>query len=218
MEAPSTKERLLRAAERLFALEGIDAISMRRICAEAGQRNNNALQYHFGGKHELVEAILVDRMTAINAERRCLLRQLGEGDQTGDLRALVHAFIAPFAAQLADREGGRYYILFSARLFLQGKAMELLKDDRPWTRETHAIISKIRDQLPELPEEILVERLTLMADQAVHATAAKDRGLEELDPRQRKEAIDAFVGNLVDYIVGGLMAPSAQGIPNRKAS
>jgi hypothetical protein len=52
--AATTKERLLRTAERLFALRGIDAVSMRSICAEAGQRNNTALQYHFGDKQNLV--------------------------------------------------------------------------------------------------------------------------------------------------------------------
>lgn len=203
----TTRERLLRVAERLFATEGIDAVSMRRICAEAGQRNKTALQYHFGSKENLVEAILADRMTAINARRQAMLDEIVAEGRGGDLRGLVAAVVVPFAEQMSDASGGRHYVRFVARLFSRGDAVALLGDRRPWTKILHDIVAMIREHLTGIPDDVVVERLSLMAGQLVHATAAKEYELEGIGPRQRKLGIENFCRDLVDYVVGGLTAP-----------
>ncbi|MBW2294244.1 MAG: hypothetical protein JRG94_18310 [Deltaproteobacteria bacterium] len=50
-------------------------------------------------------------------------------------------------------------------------------------------------------------RLMLMANQLVHATAAKEYELAKSGPRQRSQSIARFTDDLVDYVVGGLTAP-----------
>jgi len=52
-----TREVLLRAAERLFAEQGIARTSTRQITAEAGI-SRDAVHYHFGSKSGLVLAIV----------------------------------------------------------------------------------------------------------------------------------------------------------------
>ncbi|NDZ80673.1 helix-turn-helix transcriptional regulator [Streptomyces sp. SID10853] len=49
------------AAERLFAERGIDAVSLRTVGAEAGQRNTSAAQDHFGSRQALLDAITAAR-------------------------------------------------------------------------------------------------------------------------------------------------------------
>ena len=188
----STKERLLRTAERLFALHGIDAVSMRSICAEADQRNNTALQYHFGDKQNLVEAILADRMGSINERRQAMLEQIRSQGCEGDLHRLVAALVTPFTDQLRDEAGGRYYVRFAAQLFSRGNAVALLAERRPWTEAFHAIVDLIRACLADVPEEVMAGRLTLMASQLVHATAAKEYELAESGPRQRSQSVARF--------------------------
>ncbi|MCP4035997.1 MAG: TetR/AcrR family transcriptional regulator [bacterium] len=201
----STKERLLRAAESLFARRGIDAVSMRSICAEAQQRNNTALQYHFGSKEKLVEAVLTARMEVINGHRQAMLDQLLREGRQGDLRCLVSAVVAPFTQQLAGGEGGRDYVRFTAQLFSRGDALELLGQRRSWTRASYAIFERIRDCLSDLPDHVVSTRLALMANQLVHATAAKE---DELRLRTtRSQSIERFTSELIDYLVGGLSAP-----------
>jgi AcrR family transcriptional regulator len=205
--ATSTKERLLRTAERLFALHGIDAVSMRSICVEAEQRNNTALQYHFGDKQNLIEAILADRMATINERRQAMLEQIrGEGCE-GDLHRLVAALVTPFTDQLRDEAGGRYYVRFAAQLFGRGNAVELLAERRPWTDAFHAVVELIRACLADVPEKVIAGRLALMASQLVHATAAKEYELADSGPRQRGRSVARFSDELVDYVVGGLTAP-----------
>jgi len=203
----TTRERLLRTAERLFAVHGIDAVSMRSICAEADQRNNTALQYHFGDKQNLVEAILGERMGAINERRQAMLERLRSDGCEHDLHRLVAALITPFTDQLCDRAGGRYYVLFAAQLFSRGNAVELLTERRPWTEAFHAIVDLICVCLADIPEDVMTGRLALMAGQLVHATAAREYALASSGPRQRSQSVARFNEDLVDYVVGGLIAP-----------
>ena len=84
-----TRERLLDAAERLFAEAGYTA-SLRDITAAAGA-NLAAVNYHFGSKEELVKAVLLRRVGPINAERRRRLAAL-ESPTTEDV---VRAFLEP---------------------------------------------------------------------------------------------------------------------------
>ncbi len=51
------KTRILDAAERLFAVKGFEATSVRQICEEAGA-NVALVSYHFGGKEKLLFALL----------------------------------------------------------------------------------------------------------------------------------------------------------------
>jgi AcrR family transcriptional regulator len=210
---PSTKERLLRTAERLFALRGIDAVSMRRICAEADQRNNTALQYHFGDKQNLIEAILAERMGATNERRHAMLERIRGDACEDDLYRLVEALVAPFTHQLFDDDGGRYYVRFSAQLFSRGNAIELLTEQRPWAEAFHTIVGLIRICLSQIPEEVIAGRLNLMANQLVHATAAKEYELTESGAKLRAKSVERFTADLVDYMVGGLTAPVTSDAP-----
>lgn len=74
-----TQDRILDAAEKLFAERGIDAVSTRSILAAAGV-NVSLAQYHFGGRDGLIEALLRRRFGPITEER---LRRLAEVEAHG---------------------------------------------------------------------------------------------------------------------------------------
>ena len=54
-----SKQKILKAAIKLFAAKGFDAVSVREICKEANV-NLCLVSYYFGGKQELYNAILED--------------------------------------------------------------------------------------------------------------------------------------------------------------
>ena len=56
----ATRERLMREARRLFANEGFNAVSLRRVVQAAGASNASALHYHFGSRQALVAAVVDD--------------------------------------------------------------------------------------------------------------------------------------------------------------
>ena len=72
-QAPvATKARILDAAEALFMEHGFEATSLRLITAAAGV-NLAAVNYHFGSKEELFQAVLTRRLDPMNQARVALL-------------------------------------------------------------------------------------------------------------------------------------------------
>src|SRR6187401_3377009 len=72
-QAPvATKARILDAAETLFMEQGFEGTSLRAITAAAGV-NLAAVNYHFGSKEELFEAVLTRRLDPMNQQRVDLL-------------------------------------------------------------------------------------------------------------------------------------------------
>lgn len=68
MRGEATRERVLDAAERLFADEGFDAVSIRQIAQEAGV-TLGVVGFHGGAKLDLFRTILARRVATLTAER-----------------------------------------------------------------------------------------------------------------------------------------------------
>src|SRR3954453_22954021 len=73
--SPDTKTRILDAAESFFMEHGFEATSMRQLTTAAGV-NLAAVNYHFGTKEELFQAVLTRRLDPMNQERIELLDEL----------------------------------------------------------------------------------------------------------------------------------------------
>ena len=65
----STKERLVEAAERLFARNGITQVTLEEISIEAGSANTAAVHYHFGSRDELIRAVFERRLPELDRRR-----------------------------------------------------------------------------------------------------------------------------------------------------
>ncbi len=97
MSRTQTKDRILNAAERLFAQQGLDGTSLRTITEAAGV-NLAAVNYHFGSKDGLIQAAFRRRARPLNQER---LRRLDvylatlPPDARPELEPVLAAFLAP---------------------------------------------------------------------------------------------------------------------------
>ena len=100
---PSTAERILDAAEALFANKGYDGVSVRAITDLAGVRLN-LLSYHFGSKAALFEAVIDRRLDVLNERRRTALAALASRKTTPSVEDVLVAFIRPYL-ELAARGG-----------------------------------------------------------------------------------------------------------------
>lgn len=86
-----TCERLLDAAEKLFAQHGYTDTSMRMIAQEANV-NIASANYHFGGKEGLWKAVM---MQYASLARDFRLSKMEEAMQVGTIEALAHAYVYP---------------------------------------------------------------------------------------------------------------------------
>src|SRR3954452_23588526 len=87
----ATRDRLLDAAERLFAEHGYQATTMRGLTAEA-DANIASVNYHFGCKQSLLEAVVRGALAPVVAERRRRVQALGDDPEVEDI---VDAIVGP---------------------------------------------------------------------------------------------------------------------------
>ncbi|OLT12470.1 TetR family transcriptional regulator [Actinomadura sp. CNU-125] len=128
---PSTRDRLLDAAERLFLAKDADQVSVRAINAEAGL-NPGAVHYHFGSREGLVTALLERELLPLWAERlEDIARRSAASEDGGAAFAvadLVAAIVEPFE-ELTRTAKGRMLCHLLARSVL---AAARLPASSPW--------------------------------------------------------------------------------------
>lgn len=111
----TTRERIIRAAEVLFAERGLDAVSLREINRAAGAGSAVAVQYHFDDRAGVVRAIVDKHRVAIDTARHAVLDHL-EAEGTLDLHDVAGALVRPLATKLSDPDGGLEYLQINAQL------------------------------------------------------------------------------------------------------
>ncbi|MGX9393895.1 TetR/AcrR family transcriptional regulator (plasmid) [Nitrobacteraceae bacterium UC4446_H13] len=112
-----TAARLVAAAEELFAQRGQENVSLRDLTNRAGV-NVAAVNYHFGSKEALAEALHEKLAQRISEQRREALKelskvQLNRRNRRAHLEALLRSFIDPYLGEGNENQGR-----LLARLFL----------------------------------------------------------------------------------------------------
>ncbi len=107
---------LLDVAERLFAERGVDAVSLRSVCAAAGVASS-ALHYHFRSADDLLHEVLWRRSAGLGERTRQRLAELRQAT-TVTVAAVVDALLLPWLDLLADDPvgGGRFVNVVSGLL------------------------------------------------------------------------------------------------------
>jgi AcrR family transcriptional regulator len=197
----STKVEIVLTAERLFAARGLEGTSLREIGSAAGNGNHSAVQYHFGSKEQLVEAIFEYRLPHLNERRLMLFAER----QPEDLRAWLECYILPILEQ--GEEVDSHYLSFIATL--QQSADRHLLDRVPerYLRLTHLFYDRMALFLGIVPEPIRTNRMTQVMACSVHVSADRERaqaaGMGVLP-------FAVHVADLLDGLVGFLEAPVSQ--------
>src|SRR3982750_3116377 len=117
MNAPhfSTKERILGAAETLFARHGFAGASLRQVTASANV-NLAAVNYHFGSKENLINEVFRRRLDALNGHRLQAL-DVVLTEQRNTLENIPGAFVRPALALSQDNTGGAGFVRVLARAY-----------------------------------------------------------------------------------------------------
>ena len=108
----STQQRILAAAERLFADHGYANVSVRDIADEAGV-THPLIYYHWGSKRELLAAVVADTQAQMRAAFAVEPSALG-----GDSVARARKLLAPLVGD--SLAGNKPYFLMVTRAFLDG--------------------------------------------------------------------------------------------------
>jgi AcrR family transcriptional regulator len=114
-DSQPTKERILASAERLFADNGFDGVSMRGIAADA-KAQLALIHYHFGTKLNVYRAIWATRYTSEVANRRETgFAALNFNDPRPKIiRALVELYLLPIL-KMTETESLKSFVAIGAR-------------------------------------------------------------------------------------------------------
>lgn len=205
--AGSTRERLQRAGERLFARDGIHRVRLREINELAGQRNPSALHYHFGSRQGLVDAILVDHQRAMDVELVPRLDDMESRATPPPIREIVETTVGPLAAELRT-ESGRDFLRIIPQI-LDMVNLNVRDAGSPpgvASNQPARTLALLDRRLAGLPRAVRRERLVAYVLLLTGLMAERAQRLEEATTTTLDH--DQFVTHVVDVVTSVLEAPS----------
>ena len=194
----SSREKLLKAAQSLFARHGYNGVSVRDVAAAAGV-NSASIGYYFGSKEGLLAEVYRLVAEPISAERR---RRFAELDARGyaTLEELLDAFIRPALA--ADPSGN----FLRMRTILSAENAEVFGDltAQSFDASSRKFIDRLCRALPHLPIRAVFWRFHFLLGTIYYSATGPQRiaalSNGDCDPRD----IDALLANLVPFLAAGL--------------
>jgi AcrR family transcriptional regulator len=211
-----TRQLILDAAERLFAEQGPEAVSIRGIAAAANV-NLAAVNYHFGTKERLFEELFRRLVVPMNEQRLALLEErlaLAKPRKPIKLEAILEAFITPplsLAYESADGARSVVVMQFLSHSLSKPGERDFLEEYYESVRTK--FISIFCSALPHLSLEDVLWRYNYLVGGIIYAMGGASRmtrlpkGLERTHKLGRASA-NVAIAQLVTIAAAGFRAPS----------
>ncbi|GAA3211298.1 TetR/AcrR family transcriptional regulator [Actinocorallia longicatena] len=198
----ATGQRLVLAAERLFAERGIGAVSLRAVMQEA-DTNVAAVHYHFGSKEALLAAVVRGRIGQVTSRRDALLEALPDGERA-DPRSLALAFVRPLFDVVVD--GGGHWVSVIGQLLAAGDpALAPIADT---FLERNARFVALMERLEPRPSmDTIAFRLIQAMSLTLHVLGDVGRTRAVLGGDPSHWSIDHITDQLVDVVTSVIAGP-----------
>lgn len=213
LKSTSTREIILETAEQLFAQQGHDGTSMRQITSAAGV-NLAAVNYHFGSKEALVQAVLKRRLEVVNRERLRLLDELEAAAGGNPLKPsqIVDAFFGTLLRLAASPDhAGKTFLPLLERTMTDpsGFIRALFAEEYADVMERYK--NALFAALPGVPRAEIMWRFQFM----LGATSYAIMGTDTLrfvtgwtfDQADEPDNPEWLLPRLLSFLLGGLRAP-----------
>lgn len=186
------KHALLCATERLYVESG-PSVSLREIAQAAGQRNNSAVNYHFGSREGIESAVLRYRTVAMEQVRAALLAGLEPQGDRASLTDLVRVLVDPMTT-VPYEQGSTHYARFIELVRSFPSMQHEIADPDLWSvsRRTSARIVR---RLHHLDRAVAWRRMAAMTTTMFALGADRERAMMEGgDVMDAEELADLLVG------------------------
>lgn len=206
-----TRTQLIDAAERLFAEQGIEAVSLRSIGIAAQQANKVAVQYHFTDKRSLVAAIFERRAPAVERRVSDLAEALIGPRGEADLDTLVTVLFMPIVESRHDECNvyARFLLnLLCSQSYWSVSNVSLARlmfglEPEGASATTH-IVRLIEEALPLIPRSLLRQRLCSVTRMLLGAVVNRENAEAA---GHVVEPLDALISDQFTMMVGALSRP-----------
>ncbi|HEY4017283.1 MAG TPA: helix-turn-helix domain-containing protein [Pseudonocardiaceae bacterium] len=143
-------DKLMDAAERLYAEHGFAAVSMRQISDAAGQHNKSVVQYHFNSRDELIKAIVHRHLQPFQEYRTALMAELVDKPDVS-LRDRVSCLVLPSVLHNIDLGSPSWHARFMAQALVEPTLREYTIQ-----AHTHDPDSRTRPELDAMIRQLVV--------------------------------------------------------------
>ena len=207
--AATTRDRLVEAANRAFAEHGILGASLVEVTRQAGQRNRGAVHYHFGGRDELLAAVLEQHADFL-AQREGELLALATTRPHDDVASVVEAVVRPCVELAESGESGRNYVEIVGELIEQDPATRSETVEAMLARTGgYEVYALLEERVPRDGRGAAHRALRaddVVRDRLDRAPGART-GQRRRSARESPMSTERFVANLVIMAAGMLGAP-----------
>lgn len=205
-----TRERLLDAAETLYAENGLEGISVRAITKKA-QANLAAVGYHFGSKDSLIQEVIQRRyqwLSRVRLERLDLL-EAAAAPEVPRIEDVIDVLLLPVLNPFPDRpeESARYRQFFS-RVYSESPQFQKSIRIKGFSETTDRFLELLRRALPHLSDEDIYWRLHFSAGPLVGTLTHGNRLRVISNGLCNPDDIDDALQRLRGFICAGLEAAS----------
>jgi len=205
----NTAERILDAAEEVFSETGYSGATLRVVASRAAV-TQALINYYFGSKYGLYEAVFIRRGRLISDGRVARLNELKQRGGDIGVSEVVRAFLAPTIA-LRETPGGRRFLRLQARLHTEPAEISYKLRNEAYDASTRAYVDMLAKVCPQLSRKDVNWRMALMIGAYMYAFSDTHR-LEQLapdvcDPNDTDEIFEQITA----FVTAGLMAPSVDG-------
>jgi AcrR family transcriptional regulator len=202
-----TRERIIDAAEALFAEKGFDLVSLRDITSQAGA-NVAAVNYHFGSKDNLISAVVERHCIPIIEGRMRMLSEAEErhGENVVPLEEILRAFLQPLLDHLAANE-------FNEALFC--KFMGRMSGDQSCMPDSVAPLFQkmasrysfaIRKAVPALSDEEALWRIHFSFGVVAHGLMHGETLYQISGGKSGHPSMEVLLDRVIRFCVGGIQA------------
>ena len=214
-EELSTQERIKRAARRLFALNGVDAVAVRDIIAAAGQKNASALNYHFGSKEGLVETLVGDALAIAHARWASGLDALEAAGGPRHIREVVELLILQGLPPNAP-EGDEASARFLAMVLQTRRDLVLAATSRRGLTAYDRALRHIKRLMPEMPKRARDQRLLFYFSASTAVLAVLEEAAKPGGGFAEPWSSPDPLRNFIDAMVGMFEAPWTAPGPSKR--
>lgn len=211
-DADEIRRRIMDVAEVLFAEEGYKRVGLRQLTTKA-EVNVAAVNYYFGSKLDLLEAVFRRRAEPINAERKARFAdyRAAIGDGLPEVEPVLAAFIEPTLRAGRMGPGGNAYRLLMGRMSTNPdpEVRQILFDIFDEVGSEFAAL--LRRALPHLDRDDFYWRLACVIGTMQYVLADNGRVRELAGSDFSLADVDQAMAYLIPFLAAGLKAPASPG-------
>ena len=204
-----TKQRILDAAEYLFARNGYRGTSLREITDRA-KVNLAAVNYHFGSKKTLVEEVIKRRLLPLNSLRKKRLEEVkAAADRKGKqphIKAVLSAFIEPTLKFKESNPGAEHFFTFIGRSFTDPDNTvrdEFVRYIKPLFQ---LLFETACQSLPDHAGDIIFWRLHFTLGSLFHTMHICGNVKTEFMKMETDMDADSIIDLIMPYVTAGMKA------------